>query len=660
MRPYSLLFVFLFFASSLFAAGVDKTAMDPAISACSDFYAYAGGGWMKLHAIPPERSVWGRFEELEERNQTIVHELLKKAETTPQNHVEDLVGTYFESCMDESRLEALGLKPIEPLFHQIDSIHNRVDLQKEIARLHTINIHAAFQSDSKQDARNSNEVILEVWQAGIGLPEGDYYFQSEHKKILEAYEKHIEKMFELARQSGSSARIALNFEMQLARAWMPRVERRVPKNVYNRMTIEQIQRLTPSFDWKAYVKNIGLPHKTDINIGQVKFFESLGRQFHSASLEDWKVYLRWRVLDTLAQSLPKRFVEEDFAFNGKIMTGAEVMEKRWKKCSDDTEASLGEAVGQLFVREHFSPETRERALKMVDAIHSSLKQDLLTIDWMGSATKKEALSKLQGVQDKIGYPLTWKDYSSLKMKRGRYLNNRLEAEKFENKRDQNKIGRPVQHGEWVLPPQAVNAGYVASMNEVLFPAGILQPPFFDPAAPDAFNYGGMGAVIGHELTHGFDDQGRQYDALGNLREWWSGEDAALFQERASCLADQFGSYEVEPGLALTGKLVLGESIADLGGLRIAYAALHKANSDTPNTSDSEFTPDQLFFLGWAQMWIENRRPESARLQATTDPHPPPKFRVNGPLSNMPEFAAAFGCKAGDSMVRPPDKICRVW
>jgi len=638
--------------------------MDTSISACEDFYSYAGGGWLKNHPIPSDQSAWGRFEELEERNRNIILDLLKQTAANPRSPIEKTVGAYFQSCMDETRIEQLDLKPLFTLMKDVDAIRNQEDLQREIARLHTINIHVAFQSDSKQDAKNSSDVILEIWQAGIGLPEGEYYSKEDHQKIREAYQAHIEKMFEFTGESAEAsrrdARVAFDFETALARNWMHRSDRRVPKNVYNRMTLVWIQKMYPNINWSAYESNIGVAHKTDINVGQIPFFENLNHLFTDVTLDDWKTYLRWRILDSIAPTLPKRFVDEDFSFHGRVMTGAVEMESRWKRCVDDTEEKLGQLVGQLFVRDHFKPDTKERAIKMVDALRASLAKRISSLEWMDDATKAEAEKKLQAIQNKIGYPSRWIDYSSLRLSTSSYLANWLKAEQFENDRDQKKIGHPVDTEEWALPPQTVDAGYVASMNEVLFPAGILQPPLFDPASSDAFNFGGMGAAIGHEFTHGFDDEGRQYDASGNLRDWWSADDASAFQSRADCVSDQFSSYSVEPGLSLNGKLVLGESIADLGGLRIAFAAFHDTHSEAKTSSSSQFTPDQLFFLGWAQMWIESQRPEDLRLQVTTNPHPPAKFRVNGPLSNMPEFAAAFGCKPGDPMVRAADLVCKVW
>jgi putative endopeptidase len=510
-------------------------------------------------------------------------------------------------------------------------------------------------------------VTYDVRQGGLGLPDRDYYFKDDDKSktIRAEYVKHVAKMFELmgddATRSAAEAQTVMDLETKLATASMTRVERRDPQKTYHRMTPAQLQAMTPNFKWADYFKEIGLSQKTDINVGQPKFFEEANRQLASTTVADWKTYLRWNLINAAADDLSKPFDEENFNFKGRILTGATEQLPRWKRCVAATDNSIGEALGEVYVKKAFPPEAKRRALDMVQNLIVALRSDIGTLVWMDNATRRQATAKLETLIKKIGYPDKWRDYSALNIDRSSYLMNDLRAGTFESRRDLNKIGRPVDKMEWGMTPPTVNAYYNPQINEIVFPAGILQSPFFDPAADDAINYGAMGAVIGHEMTHGFDDQGSQYDAEGNLKNWWTEADLKNFKERASCVIKQFSDFEVEKGLHMNGELVVGESIADLGGLVIAYAAWQKSLEGKPRPASIDgYTPEQRFFLGYAYSWATNMRPELARLIAQTDPHPLPKFRVNGPLANFPAFAAAFNCKAGDPMVRGDKDRCLIW
>jgi predicted metalloendopeptidase len=462
-------------------------------------------------------------------------------------------------------------------------------------------------------------------------------------------------------KAAAEAQTIMNFEMKLAEAWMPRVERRDPQKVYNRKTLAQLNALAPNFNWAAYLKSVGISQRTDANVGQPKFVERINQQMIGMPLADWKTYLRWRLINSRAANLSRNFVAEDFDFKGRVLTGATELLPRWKRCVSATDNEMGEALGEVYVKRAFPPEAKRRALEMVNNLVAALRSDISTLSWMSEPTRKQAITKLEAFIRKIGYPDKWRDYSTLAVDRSSYVNNVIRADSFETLRDLRKIGQPVDKTEWGMTPPTVNAYYNASINEIVFPAGIMQPPFFSIAFDDAINYGAMGSVIGHEMTHGFDDQGRQYDASGNLSNWWTDEDMAKFKERAECIVKQFDAFEVEQGLFQNGKLVQGESIADLGGLVVAYAAFEKSmEGKPPPASIGGFTPEQRFFLGYAFSWATNVRPEFARLMVATNPHPLPKFRVNGPLANFPAFAEAFQCKANDAMVRAEKERCQIW
>jgi len=657
-------------ATMLGQSAFDVSNLDKNTQACTDFFQYATGGWLAHNPIPAAFPSWGVDSVLAEQNRDMLREILEAAAkntSAAKGSSEQKVGDFYASCMDEAKIEKDGLAPLASELARISNLRDQRSLQEEIAHLHAMGINALFLIGSTQDAKNSAEVIAQVWQGGLGMPEGEYYFKTDDrsKEIRDAYIKHVARMFELtgddAAKAAAEAQTVMNFESKLAEAWMSRVERRDPQKVYNRKTMAQLRSFAPNLDWPAYLKAVGVARNTDVTIGQPNFVQRVNEVMTSTSLDDWKTYLRWRLINSTAPALSKQFVEEDFNFKGRVLTGTTEILPRWKRCVAAADNEMGEALGEVYVKKAFPPEAKRRALEMVSNLIAALRSDISTLSWMSEPTRKQAITKLEAFIRKIGYPDKWRDYSALKIDRGPYVTNVLRADAFETQRDLRKIGQPVDKTEWGMTPPTVNAYYNPAINEIVFPAGIMQPPFFSASFDDAINYGAMGAVIGHEMTHGFDDQGRQYDASGNLANWWTDEDMAKFKERAECVIKQFDAFQVEPGLFENGKLVVGESIADLGGLVIAYAAFQKSMEGKPRPANIDgFTPEQRFFLGYAFSWATNVRPEFARLLVQTNPHPLPKFRVNGPLANFPAFAEAFQCKAGDPMVRSEKERCQIW
>jgi len=566
--------------------------------------------------------------------------------------------------MDTAAIEAASVKPLAAEFATIDHVKSANELQPLVARLQQTGSGFLFRFGSTQDLDESSQVIAEINQGGLGLPDRDYYTRTDEKsaQLRKDYEAHVAKMFVLAGDAEQTAAAEANrvmaLESALANASMSRVQMRDPHAVWHKMTLPQLKEVAPGWSWEAYFRQRNAPEFSAINVSQPDFFKEANRLLTATPLNDWKTYLRWHVLHASATQLSDPFVQENFNFYSNKLSGTKQLQPRWKRCSQSVNRNLGEALGQVYVEKYFPPEAKAHARVMVMNLIVALKSDIPVLGWMGADTKKAALEKLEAFQIKIGYPDKWRDYSALTVDKGSYLANERRAIGFENARELNKIGKPVDRGEWQMTPPTVNAYYDATMNEIVFPAGILQPPFYDAKADDAINYGGMGAAIGHEITHGFDDAGSQFDAKGNLRDWWTKDDRKNFDERASCVQKQFDGYEVEPGLHENGKLVLGESIADLGGLAISYAAYEKSIEGKRPPALGGFTPEQRFFLGWAQVWGANMRPENARLMANTNEHPLPKFRTNGPLSNMELFAKAFGCKKGDPMMR--ENNCKIW
>jgi predicted metalloendopeptidase len=647
--------------------GFDTANLDKTCKPCDDFYQFAMGGWMKANEIPPQYSTWGSFSRLLDKNQQNLQQILETAENgkaTPGSNEQE-IGDFYASCMDTAAINAAGTKPIDAEMASIAAIKNEADLQAEAAKLHKEGVGVLFGFRANQDAKDSTQVVGAAWQGGLGLPEREYYLKQDDKskQLRDAYVKHVAKMFaflgDSADVTATEATTVLGIETSLANASMKNTDLRDPNKTYHRMKMAELKEMTPDFSWESYFNALGHPELKEINVGQPDFFKALNAQLTATPIGDWKTYYRWHLLNASAPGLPEAFVAEEFEFRGKTLTGAKEIQPRWKRCVQATDRSLGEALGQIYVQKYFPPEAKAHALVMVHNLIAALHDDLQTLSWMSPETRAQATAKLEAFAVKIGYTDKWRDYSTLKIDRVSFLANQRRSATFEFQRRLEKIGKPVDRTEWGMTPPTVNAYNNSSMNEIVFPAGILQPPFYDPKADDAVNYGGMGAVIGHEITHGFDDHGSEFDGHGNLKNWWTTEDMKNFKERAGCVQAQFDGYVVDGDLHENGKLVLGESIADLGGLAISYAAYEKSLQGKQRPLDKDgFTPEQRFFLGWAQVWGANERPEYERLMANTNPHPLPRFRGNGPLSNMAEFAKAFGCKRGDAMVR--EQVCKIW
>ncbi len=656
---------------------LDPKNMDTSVKPQDDFYTYANGGWLKNNPIPPEYSRWGSFNELVEKNNDALHVIAEKAATEsgePKSGTAvpadaQKVGDFYASGMNEEAINAARIQPLQDELKRIDAMKNPADLAKEIGHLHSIGISGAFGFTSGQDAKNSTMVIAQAHQGGLGLPDRDYYTKDDEasKKLREQYVAHVTKVFTLlgdsATDAATHARVVLALETSLAKPARTRVALRDPQKNYNRMSAAELQKLTPAFNWSDYFQQLNLAPPAAINVGQPEFFKAANDVFKTVSLDDWKTYLRWHLAHDTAPALSSDFVDENFDFYIKTLSGAEKLKPRWKRVVSETDDGLGEALGKLYVADYFPPDAKSRALEMVNNLKEALAESIKSNDWMDAPTKKAALEKLAAFTVKIGYPDKWRDYSRLTIDRGPYALNVIRSDQFEVAREMKKIGKPVDRGEWEMSPPTVNAYYNSNLNEIVFPAGILQPPFFNPNADDAVNYGGIGAVIGHEMTHGFDDRGRQYDAVGNLRDWWTPASAKAFTERAKAVIAQYSACEPLPGLHINGELTQGENIADIGGLKIAYAAFQKALARHPEEASKKidgFTPNQRFFLAWAQIWRVNQRVEETKLRLNTDPHSPGRFRCDVPISNMPEFQKAFDLPDNSPMVRPAKERANIW
>ncbi|HSC20405.1 MAG TPA: M13 family metallopeptidase [Solirubrobacterales bacterium] len=648
------------------ASGVDLASIDQKVQPCDDFYRYVCSGWKAAHPIPPDQSSWGRFDELQDRNYEVLHGILEKdAPPNPKrNAIQRQVGDFYAACMDEKTIEAKGTAPLKADLARIDALSDRAALPTLLTHLHPVGTSALFSFSSLQDFKDATQVLAIADQSGLGLPDRDYYLKDDAKSAEQRklYVEHVKNMLALlgepAERAAADAAAVMAFETGLAKAQLDLVSRRNPQKVYHRLTVKDLQALTPGFAWDAYLKGLSAPPVTALNVTEPDYFRAMDALVQKTDLPTLRAYLRWHLVHASANALPKAFVDESFAFYGKTLAGAKELRPRWKRCVVATDGALGEALGREYVEETFPPAAKARTRAMVAAIEAALKKDIETLPWMTPVTKKAAEGKLRAIANKIGYPDRWRDYSSVKVDRRDYLGNAFRADVFEFRRQLGKIGKPVDRGEWTITPPTVNAYYNPLMNDINFPAGILQPPFYSQTADDAVNFGAIGAVIGHELTHGFDDSGRQFDAHGNLQNWWTPEDGKEFETRASCVADQYSGYTAVGDLKVNGRLTLGENVADNGGARLAYRALEESYKGKEPRIVDGLTPEQRFFVGSAVLNCENRSPEIERLLALTNPHSPHRYRIDGVVSNMPEFARAWGCKAGDPMVR--QNACRVW
>jgi len=666
VRSTFLLTFFTAWALAQSGPGFSIANIDKSANPCVDFYQYACGLWMANNPIPPDQSRWDRGAELAERNRAILRNILEKAAVNDpkRSAVDQKIGDFYGSCMDEQTIEKLGTQPLKPDMDRINAIASKAAILDPLVRLHLLGVDAMFRLSSGPDWKDSTHVIGEVDQGGLGLPDRDYYLKDDPKSVelRKQYLAHVQKMLELAGEpaakAASDAQAVMRFETDLAKGSLDRVTRRDPDQMYHKLTVHQLYSLDPAIDWPKYFEGMGAPPLADLNVLAPNFFRALESAIVQTNLDDIKTYLRWHLLHAETALLPKAFVDEDFHFYREILTGAKEIQPRWKRCVAATDGDLGFALGQKYVEQTFPPDAKARTLHMVQVIEQALGQDVQTLSWMTPTTKKEALVKLRAVANKIGYPDQWRDYSSVKIARGDAVGNDERATEFEVHRELNKIGKPVDRTEWLMTPPTVNAYYNPTENNINFPAGILQPPFFDNKMDAAVNHGGIGSVVGHELTHGFDDQGRKFDPQGNLKDWWTPEDAKEFEKRAQCFIDEYSSFTPLDGVHLNGKLTLGENTADNGGVRLSFMALMESLKDKPQPKIDGYTAEQRFFLNWGQIWCQNVRPEMSRMLVQVDPHSPGRQRVNGVLQNMPEFRNAFACRVGQPMVHEP--ACRVW
>ncbi len=678
MRRFCFFLVVIFFAISSFAQtpstaksddGFSIDNIDKTVDPCVDFYQYACGNWLKKTEIPADRSSWGSFAELDERNLGIERGILEKAAAggASRDGIDQRIGDLYASCMDEKTVNEKGVAPLKPELDRVAAVQDKGALLDELAHLYLIGAPSLFSFYSNADLHNSDMVIAYIDQGGLSLPDRDYYIKDDARMVdmRKHLVEYVTETFTLAgespEQSANAAKIVLRIETALAQASMDRTARRDPRNRDHKMTRDDAIALAPNFQLNRYFVAVGAPSFTQMNVGNPDFFRKVNDTLATESLDSLKTYVSWHVLRAASPWLSQPYVEADFKMR-QALGGQKQIEDRWKRCVNVVDDSLGEALGQRYVELTFGADGKQRMLKMVDALEASLDDDIQNLSWMSDDTKKQAKVKLEAIRNKIGYPDVYRDYSSIVIKRDDLLGNVDRANAFEAKRQIAKIDKPLDRKEWGMTPPTVNAYYSGSFNQIVFPAGILQPPFFDKSMDDSVNFGGIGLVIGHELTHGFDDQGRKYDAKGNLRDWWTEQDGKEFEKRVSCVADEYSNFVAVDDLKLNGRLTLGENTADNGGARIALMALEHMIADDKTGKEGQkidgYTPEQRFFLGFGRVWCEKRRPEYLRSQVTTNPHSPGKYRVDGVVQNMPEFQKAWGCKAGQPMVA--ENACHVW
>jgi endothelin-converting enzyme/putative endopeptidase len=652
-----------------YSPSLDVSSMDKTVDPCVDFYQYSCGGWQQKNPIPPDQTSWGVYGKLYQDNLNFLRGILEQAAATKgqRDTVTQEIGDFYAACMDEPAVEKLGLGALKPQLAAIAQLKSSRELAPVVARMQ-LDLGGAvlFGSSARQDPDNSEQQIAGVDQGGIGLPDRDYYTKDDpkSKETRERYVQHVQKIFELLGDKPAVAKenadVVMRIETALATASLTRVERRDPYKRKNKIKLADLEQMVPSFDWAVYYRTLKAPQFEIINAAPPAFFKELEAQLKSEPIANLRNYLRFHLANGYAAYLSSPFVQENFDFYLKYLRGAKEMQPRWKRCVQYTDRDLGEALGQAYVQKVFPPELKASTVEMVRRIEDAMAQRIGQLDWMSPETKEQAMAKLHGIRNKIGYPEKWRDYSSVKILRNDFLGDVQRSTEFERHRNFNKIGQPVDHGEWGMTPPTVNAYFNPAMNDINFPAGVLQPPLYDAKMDDAPNYGNTGGTIGHELTHGFDDQGAKFDAKGNLRDWWTKEDKQKFEERTKCVADQYAQYVVVDDLHINSRLTLGEDVADLGGEILGYIAWKDATKDKDLKPVDGLTPDQRFFIGFAQWDCSNTRPEEMRLRALTDPHSPSKYRINGVVVNMPEFANAFSCKAGQPMVNPPEKVCKVW
>ncbi|HQZ16923.1 MAG TPA: M13 family metallopeptidase [Vicinamibacteria bacterium] len=653
-----------------YTPSLDVPSMDKSADACTDFYQYVCGGWMKNNPIPADQARWSVYGKVYDENQQFLRGLLEAASrpSAARTASEAKIGDYYAACMDQGVIDRAGSAPIQPELEEIRNLASKAALAGYLGRMHLVTQGSGlgFGFGANQDFSDSTKVIAFASAGGLSLPDRDYYTKTDEKSVeLRAkYAAHVRRIFELLGTPPDRAALdaadVLDLETALAKASLTRVEKRDPYKLFHVMGRAEVAKLTPGFDWDSYLREQGVGGIASLNVTEPAFFTEFGRLLEAESLDKWKAYLRWHVAHARAPYLSKAFVDEDFNFYRKTLRGVTSDQPRWKKCTGLVDRDLGEALGQVFVAKTFSPATKAKTEEMTKYVEEAMADEIARLDWMSAETKQKAMEKLGTIVNKVGYPDRWRDYSALDVARGDFMGNVRRAARFESKRTLAKIGRPVDRQEWGMTPPTVNAYYDPQMNDINFPAGVLQPPLYDAKMDDAPNYGNTGSTIGHELTHGFDDEGRQFDAQGNLKDWWTKEDAAGFEERLKCVQDQYAEYVVVDDIRIQSKLTSGEDVADLGGTLIAYLAWQKAVAKSGQKLQpvDGFTPEQRFFIGFGQWACENNRPENQRVSALTDPHSPGKYRINGIVANLPEFARAFSCKPGQPMVR--EKVCKIW
>jgi putative endopeptidase len=648
-------------------AAFDVSRMDRSVEACEDFFQYANGTWLKNTQIPASEARWGTFNILADSNNAILKDILENASKNRGKEGSDtqLIGDFYSSCMDEAAINKAGIDPIKGLLKNIDDVKTLKDLQEQIAEMHDAGRPALFSFSAGPDLKDNNLIIVQGFQGGLSLPNRDYYTKDDAKsvEIRARFVEYMTGMFKLLGDSSeaaaASAKTVMDMQTRLANASLTPVENRNPDNRYNKISMTAAQELTPNFGWKDYLDERKVPAVTEVNLAPAKFFREVDAMMKEVPVESWKTYLRWMTVNSAAPFLASQYADAHFDFFNRYLSGQKERQPRWKTCVQATDSNLGEALGMEYAKRAFTPAAKARMNELIDNLMAAMKDRINGLEWMSAETKKQAQAKLSTFKRKIGYPDVLRGYKGLDIERDSYAKNILRSSEFQVRRNFEDLGKPRDKTRMGMTPPTVNASYSSVNNDITFPAGILQPPFFNFNADDAINYGAIGGVIGHEITHGFDDSGSRFDAEGNLKMWWTAEDRAKFEERAACVVNQFNEYEVQPGLFINGKLTLGENIGDFAGLTVAYHAFKKSLEGKPRPANIDgFTPEQRFFLGWAQVWAGKYTAEAERQQVAGNSHSLPRWRVNGPLANMPEFAAAFNCKPTSKMVR--EKPCQIW